>query len=546
MEKQKVAAHVANQEKMAQGSTWMTVGNIVSRLLGAIYIIPWYAWMGTHAKAANGLFNMGYNFYALFLMISTAGIPSAIAKQVSKYNSLHQYKNARALFYHALRLMLAIGLFFAIVMWALAPWLAKLSGGGAELIPVIRSLSIAILAFPCMSVIRGYFQGNQDMRPFALSQVFEQIVRVFYMLFTAFVIMKLFRGEYTTAVVQSTFAAFVGMLGSFVVLAYYLRKLLAEQKTLVDDSDPQDLVSAQSMMFETLRESVPFVILGAGVTIFKLVDQVTFISTMEKIGSYSHLQLVNLYSIFSANPDKLTMVIIALATSISMTGLPMITAMMTQKNTKALNKLISDNLQLFAFIMLPATLGMILLAHPLNTLFYGPDDLGAKVLIEACFAAIPTGLFMVVGSFLAGMYKNQLAMISFIVGFLLKIILQIPLIHLFEVYGPLIATIIGFTVTSIMLLRQVHHVTKFRMKLMSRRLLLIVILTLFMWVVAFVVRQFGLLILDQNSRSQAFVIVMATAAAGGYVYLYLALKIRLVDKLLGSMGKRLRKKLHIR
>ena len=42
------------QEKMARGSAWMTASNIISRLLGAVYIIPWYAWMGENAKAANG------------------------------------------------------------------------------------------------------------------------------------------------------------------------------------------------------------------------------------------------------------------------------------------------------------------------------------------------------------------------------------------------------------------------------------------------------------------------------------------------------------
>ena len=79
------------QEKMARGSAWMTASNIISRLLGAVYIIPWYAWMGENAKAANGLFNMGYNIYALFLLISTAGIPAAIAKQTAHYNSLNEY-----------------------------------------------------------------------------------------------------------------------------------------------------------------------------------------------------------------------------------------------------------------------------------------------------------------------------------------------------------------------------------------------------------------------------------------------------------------------
>lgn len=80
---QSASKQLTTQEKMAQGSAWMTLGNIGSRLLGAIYILPWYYWMGANGDKANALFGMGYNVYALFLMISTAGIPAAIAKQIS-------------------------------------------------------------------------------------------------------------------------------------------------------------------------------------------------------------------------------------------------------------------------------------------------------------------------------------------------------------------------------------------------------------------------------------------------------------------------------
>ena len=44
------------------------------------------------------------------------------------------------------------------------------------------------------------------------------------MLLTAFIIMKVFEGNYVTAVTQLTFAAFIGMLASFAVLGYYMYK----------------------------------------------------------------------------------------------------------------------------------------------------------------------------------------------------------------------------------------------------------------------------------------------------------------------------------
>ena len=37
---------MSSQDKMINGSAWMTGGSILSRLLGALYIIPWMAWMG--------------------------------------------------------------------------------------------------------------------------------------------------------------------------------------------------------------------------------------------------------------------------------------------------------------------------------------------------------------------------------------------------------------------------------------------------------------------------------------------------------------------
>ena len=47
------------QQQMLRGTAWMTASNIISRLLGALYIIPWYAWMGKQGDQANALFGQG-------------------------------------------------------------------------------------------------------------------------------------------------------------------------------------------------------------------------------------------------------------------------------------------------------------------------------------------------------------------------------------------------------------------------------------------------------------------------------------------------------
>lgn len=537
---------LTSQDKMVKGSAWMTASNIISRLLGAVYIIPWFAWMGTHGTEANSLFSMGYTVYSLFLTISTAGLPAAIAKQTSHYNSLNEYKISRQIFIRALQMMAILGFVSALLMYIASPALAKWSGGGDELIPTMRSLSLAVLIFPSMSVIRGFFQGNQEMMPFALSQIVEQIIRVFYMLLTAFIIMKLGSGDYVSAVTQSTFAALIGMLASFIVLFYFLHKQKAMFDYLIEHSANEHHVPTKRLLIETIKEAIPFIIVGSGVTLFKMVDQFTFSNFMRLFTNYSDTQLRELFGLFNANPDKLTMVVVALATSISATGLPLITEMFTLKNYRELSKLISNNLQLFMFIMLPSTFGMIILSKPLYTLFYRFDKLGTSLLVEACYTALFLGFYMLVSNMLMGIYQNRIAIKYLVYGLALKLLIQYPCIRLFESFGPLLASMIGFTLPCVLIVRKLKQETRFNLNLTIRRSLLIFLLTLVMVVVSFIFRQFLYLFLNPERRFQSFLIVVLVATFGGAVYMYLTLKFKLADKLLGNISIRLREKLRMK
>ena len=541
----KQQASLTNEEKMARGSAWMTLGNVGSRLIGVIYILPWYYWMGSHGREANALFNMGYNVYALFLMISTAGIPAAIAKQVAHYNSKQQYELSHRLFKKALIFMGIVGLISAGIMYIASPALARMSGGGAELIPIMRSLSAAILIFPCMSVIRGFFQGNQDMRPYAVSQLAEQVIRVFYMLLATFIIIKVMHGDYLKAVEQSTFAAFIGALASMAALIYFWKKAEVQFEVQKEVSLPGELLDTKALIIDTIRQAIPFTIVGAGTTIYKLVDQMTYVHMMQSFTKFTKDELVAQMAVFGGNPDKLTMVVIGLATSMAFTSLPLVTEAVTQGKHRDLARLINNNFQLYALLMFPATFGMILLAYPLNTFFYEPDKLAAKVLIEACLSGLFVGLFMLTSSTLQGMYYNKAAVKFFAVGIVIKFILQYPCILLFQIYGPLLSTTIGMAVSCYLNIRQLQQATKFNYKLTLRRILLITILTLMMLLAAAIAKVVFGLIFSPEHKMSAFLLCIPVAAVGGAVYLYLILKVGIAERLLGSSITRLRQKLRI-
>lgn len=538
--------HLSNEEQMARGSAWMTFGNIGSRLLGAIYILPWYFWMGDAGKSANALFGMGYNVYALFIMISTAGIPAAIAKQIAFHNSRKEYRTSKKLFIRALQLMAIFGGSGALLMYVSSPLLAEMAGGGAALIPTMRSLSVALFIIPMMSVMRGYFQAVHNMAPYAISQIVEQIARVFYMLLMTFIIMKLGSGDYVKAVTQSTFAAFIGAIAGFGVLLYYFRTEKLRMDVRAEHSEEEVVLDTKSLLLTTIRESIPFILVGSGITIFKLVDQFTFIHTLGLFTNYTRAQGMELLALFGANPDKLTMVVIGLAIALASVGLPLITEAYSIQDKLGLARLISNNLQLYFFVMLPATFGMILLAFPLNTVFYEPNVLGTRLLIEAALSGLVLGLFMLTSSMLQGMYENYFAVKYLLIGFGLKLLLQLPFIFLFEVYGPLLATTLAFGVTCYFNIKKLHELTRFNRRLTWKRISLIFIMTVFLLIVSGISRFVFSQVFAIDHKVSAFLLVLVVALCGALVYSYLALKVRIADKLLGSGMAKFRQRLRIK
>ncbi|WP_288599720.1 polysaccharide biosynthesis protein, partial [uncultured Limosilactobacillus sp.] len=273
-----------SRSKMISGSAWMTAGSILSRILGAIYIIPWVTWMGAYSNQANALFAKGYNIYSLFLMVATAGIPSAISKMVAHYNGINQYGVSRRLYHSGMYVSVAMGLVCSILMFFGA---SLLDGGDPDVIPVIQSLAWAVLVIPGMSITRGFLQGYNWMAPSAMSQFVEQLLRVIYMLLVTFVIMEMGSGNWVKAVTQSTFAAFIGALGSIVLLAYAFLRRKREMDGLVSQGEVATGVSTRRLIGEIIYQSIPFIVIESGITLFQLIDQYTFFDIMKWFGNYS-------------------------------------------------------------------------------------------------------------------------------------------------------------------------------------------------------------------------------------------------------------------
>ena len=533
------------QKQMLLGTAWLTASNFISRFLGAIYIIPWYIWMGKHGAEANGLFTMGYNIYAWFLLISTAGVPVAVAKQVAKYNTMDQKDHSFTLIREFLKFMLLLGVIFAVIMYLLSPFFARVSGVGKELIPVMQSLSWAVLVFPAMSVIRGFFQGFNNLKPYAMSQIAEQVIRVIWMLLATFFIMKLGTKDYVAAVTQSTFAAFVGMFASMAVLVYFLWKTNLLTSILHKPANSAE-INSRALLVDTIREAIPFIITGSAIQLFQIIDQMTFINTMKWFTNYSNSQLVVMFSYFSANPNKITMILIAVATSIGGVGIPLLTENYVKGDLKAAARLVQDNLSMLLLFLLPATIGSVLVARPLYTIFYGrPDSLALGLFIFAMLQTIILGVYTVLSPMIQALFQNRKAIIYFGYGVLVKLILQIPFIYLFRAYGPLLATTIGLIVPIILMYQHIRQVTGLNQTILFKRSLLIGILTAVMALLIAIVEVVLGFVFHPSGRISSMLYLVIIGGLGIAIYGAMALRVRLLDRFIGEKAQTLRQKFHI-
>ena len=156
-----------------KGAVILSISGILVKLLGAALRIP----IANKLGEGMAYYNVAYTIYAIFLVLATAGIPVAVSRMVSEWTAVGNEAGARKVFITALKLMAVIGAAaFAICFFGadLIAFVIDIPGSQNSL----RSIAPALCIVPLLAAFRGYFQGQQDMRPTAVSEVCEQVVRV--------------------------------------------------------------------------------------------------------------------------------------------------------------------------------------------------------------------------------------------------------------------------------------------------------------------------------------------------------------------------------
>lgn len=527
-----------SDSKLLRGTFVLTLATYISRVLGMIYVFPFVYLVGSLGSA---LYSYGYAQYTIFLFISTAGIPAAVSKFVSKYNSLGDYHTGMRMYKSGLIVMGLTGLVGFTILNLIAPILAPIVLGGGDagntvedVTFVIRMVSFALLVVPIMSIQRGFFQGHQSMGPTAVSQVVEQIVRISFVLAATFIVMKIIDGERVFAVGLATFGAFIGALGGLAVLLWYWFKRKPYLEEMLAKSKPQTDMTTKEMFRELFSYAGPFVIVGLAIPLYQYVDQLTFNKTMMSNGVDKDIS-EGLFSYVTFMVPKLVMIPVSLATAFSLTLVPTITKSFTSGDFSLLRSQIDKTFQICVLLVLPAVVGLSVLAYPAFNAFFEMSEAGGRILRWYAPVAILFSFYSISAAILQGINKQKFAVVSLFMGLILKISFNSPFISWFGEIGSILSTALGYTVAILYCFWMIARHAGYKYSMFARRSLLMAIfatvmaLAIFLvgWLLSFVVG-------FENGRVQSVFVLLVGVVVGAAVYLFLAYRSRLLEVLLGN------------
>lgn len=526
------------------GAFITTLGIVISKILGIVYVIPFHAVIGEQGGA---LYGYAYTIYALFMSLATAGIPLAMSKIVSEYQTLGYYGAKKRAFVLGKKIALLLGLICFIILMFTAPLLAKailgdLVGGNTveDVTFVIRVISTAILVVPVLSIYRGYFEGHRFMSPPSISQVLEQIVRVLIIVVGSYTAIKIFKLNLTSAVGIALAGATVGALVSYIYLVDKRRK----NKKKFDEKvrNVNEPIITNKMIFRKLAVyAIPFILIDIFKSLYNYVDMVTVVQGLVDIAKYSVSDAETIMSMLSTWSSKFNMIILSVSTGIIVSLIPNLTQSVVKKDKNDINKKINQALSILLFLMLPMTIGLSFLAEPVWMLFYGKSVYGASVLSYFIFVGLFMGLFTAAISIIQVLKDYKTVFVSLAVGVVLKVILNTSLIETFAklglpaYYGVITASLVAYSVSFIICLVVLHGKYKIDYEETVRNFLDILSGCMLMVVMLFLVK-FVIPIVSANRIVNLFIILGYTII-GGIVYLFFMWKTKTIQNVFGNKLK---------
>lgn len=535
------------KDTFIKGALISTFCIVFSKILGIIYVIPFYAIIGQEGRA---LYGYAYNIYTLFLNFSTVGIPLAISKLVSEYHTL-EYEHIKEKTYKlALKITLITAILSSIALYIFAPNLAysiigDIQGGSSKesITFVFRVSSTAIVFVTILSGIRGYLQGHKFISITSISQVIEQFVRIVVIIIGSYIAMKLWGTK--EAVGIAVFGATVGGISALIYLLKHMR-IYRKNSPKITIKDEEKNITNKYLFKQIIKYTIPFIIVSIAVSLYNTIDMFTIVKALVKYGGMHVEKAEMVLSIISTWGAKLNSIVTSVAAGVIVAVLPNVASDYVKSNKTEVSNKINKTLQIIIYFILPMVCGLSFLAVPVWKVFYGTNELGTSVFSYSIFTALFYSVFLNVNTIMQSVNRYKVANTSIAIGIFFKIVLTVPLIILFSkisfiptYYGSITATIISYSISIIICIFDLKKSCSVNFKDTIHKIGYCLLSCIIMIILMTILK----MILPLNgSKVYSFIVIIVYTLFGGSLYLYLTNKFYVFQNIFDCNPKELIKK----
>lgn len=437
------------QNGFLKGAAILSIAGIVVKILGAMYRVP----LSNIIKSEGmGYYQTAYPLYTLLLTISTAGFPVAIAKLVSEKRSIGDYESAHKVFKVALIALAMFGIVSSTFLIINAQDIVENIGNSNAYYALI-ALAPALVFVPVMSVMRGYFQGSQNMLPTALSQIAEQSFRVFSGLFLTYALLD--RGIPKAAGGASMGGTIGALAGTLVVIGIYFKKRKEINEERKNSSVLEEYL-VQDIIKDLLKIAVPITLGAAIIPIMDSIDLKLVMQRLQLIG-YTESYANDLYGNYKGMAQTLVNLPQVFAVAISVSLVPAISNAKAANDKNELRDTITSGLRMTLLIGLPAALGLFILAEPIIRFLYYKNTMETIMITGNLLKVSAIGVIFLtsvqsLSAILQGLGQPLIPAINLFIGAVVKTLLTYTLtvIPSVNIYGAAFSTVVAYGIAFVL------------------------------------------------------------------------------------------------
>lgn len=425
------------KQSLIKASLILGVSGILTRFLGLFFRWPLIMLIGDEGI---GYYQMSYPLYMFYIALAS-GIPVAISKIISERNAVNDIKGIFEVMKESFILMVIIGAGVTVFLFFFAkPIIYYLKWDEKSYYSLI-AISFAPVIISCMTILRGFFQGFQNMTPSAISQIIEQIGRVLFGVGLAVILLP--KGiEYSAGG-----AAFGATAGAVLGTSY----LYSKYKKVKKDYGINKIKTNSDVLSMVLKIAIP-ISLGATVgTVMNLIDSVLVPQKLLQAG-LTTTQATVLYAQLTGKASVIVNIPLTLSMAICTSLIPIIAENFILKKNNDLKNKIDMSMKMAIVIALPCTLGLFFLAEPVMKFIFPGRFEGFEILKYLSISIPFIIITQTTTSVLQGTGNYIKPVINLLIGCIVKTILTWTLIPIksLNIYGAVIGTISAYIIASIL------------------------------------------------------------------------------------------------